>query len=477
MKASKYVTNFLWRVIETCTSQAVTFIVSVILARLVSPDDYGTLAVVSVFISLCSIFVDSGFGMALVQKKDADDLDFSSIFYFNIVMCMLLYGIIFMASPLIARFYAIDELALLIRVQGLNLLISGVRAIQTAYVSKHLLFKQAFFATIGSTLASAVVGITLAYLGFGIWALVAQSVFSNLVGTVILWGVIKWRPQRVFSLDRVKALFSYGSKLLLSSLVNIGYSDLRQLLIGKVYTTADLAYFNRGASVPGLCHTVISSGTNSVLLPTMSNVQESPSNVKFLVRKSIRIQTYVLLPAFVGLALCSEPLIRLLFTDVWAEAIPFQQMFCCIYMLECVASTNANALKAMGRSGTMLTIECIKTPVYTLILLISMPFGTKAIAIGYLLSCAFGTILCVAPGKKVFGYSIFEQLRDVLPHIALSAVMGLCVWFVSMIPMNNLLTLIVRVCTGVVVYVALSIAFKLECFTYVKDQLLALIRR
>lgn len=477
MKASKYVTNFLWRVIESCSSQFVTFFVSVILARLISPEAYGTLAIVSVFTTLCMIFVDGGFGMALVQKKDADEIDFSSIFYFNIAMCTLLYVLIFASSPMIARFYGIEELTLIIRVQSFTLVISGVRSIQNAYVSKYLLFKQAFYSTIGSTITSAVVGITLAYAGFGIWALIAQSLFSNIVGTAILWLAIKWRPQRAFSFSRVKQLFSYGSKLLLANFINIGYNEIRQLLIGKVYTTSELAYFNRGASLPGFCHSVISTGAGSILLPTMSNVQDSPEDVKMLVKKSIRLQTYVLLPALVGLAVCSESIIRLLFTETWLEAVPFQQIFCCMYMLECVSVTNENALKAMGYSGKMLKIECIKTPLYTIILLLTIPFGTEAIALGSLAGCVVGAAMFIAPGKKIYNYSIFAQLIDILPHILLSAFMGLCVWGISLIPMNNILSLVSQVGTGILVYVTLSVVFKMECFYYVRDQLLALLKR
>lgn len=475
MKASKSITSFLWRVVESCSTQIVSFIVSVVLARLIAPSAYGTLSIVTVFISLCSIFIDSGFGMALVQKKDADDLDFSSIFYFNVFMCAVLYALIFACSPIIAHFYKMEELTLLIRVQSITLLLSGVRSIQSAYVSKYLLFKQSFFATIGATVTSAIVGIAMAYAGFGIWALIAQSLFSNVVGTIILWTVIKWRPQKMFSFTRVKSMFAYGSKLLVSNLVNVGYNDLRQLIIGKVYTTADLAFFNRGATLPSLFNNVISNGINGVLLPTMSNVQDSPSEIKQMVRKSIRVQSYVLLPVFVGLAACADSLIWVLFTDTWAGSAVFLQIFCVMYMLESIAGTNNNALKAMGYSGKTLLIECIKTPLYTIILLLTMPYGTKAIAFGSMLGSFVGFTLCLLPAKKAYDYPIFEQIKDILPHLVLSAVMGICVLLVSLLPLGNYLTLIVQVTTGIVIYVVLSVVFRMECFHYVKDQLFALL--
>ena len=246
MNSKSTITNLLWRFAERCGAQAVSFLVSIILARLLAPEAYGTIALAMVFINILQVFVDSGMGTALIQKKDADDLDFSSVFYFNIAACLVLYAGLFLAAPSIAQFYGDPALTALVRALSLTVVVSGVRNIQQSYVSRHLMFKRFFFSTIGSTLASAVVGIAMAYAGFGVWALVGQSLSNVVTGTIILWATVPWRPRRMFSWQRLKGLLSFGWKLLISSLLDTGYNNLRNLIIGKLYSSADLAYYNQG---------------------------------------------------------------------------------------------------------------------------------------------------------------------------------------------------------------------------------------
>lgn len=257
----------IWRFLERCGAQGVTFLVSIVLARLLDPSVYGTVALVTVFTAILQVFVDSGMGNALIQKKDADDLDFSSVFYFNLSACILLYVGMFFAAPLIASFYNMPDLTPVVRVLSLTLIISGVKNVQKAYVSRNLLFKKFFFATLGGTIGAAVIGIWMAWKGYGVWALVAQHLFNATLDTIILWVTVKWRPKRVFSLERLKGLFSYGWKLLVSALLDTGYNNLRSLIIGKLYTSADLAFFNRGKQFPNLVVTNINTSIDSVLLP------------------------------------------------------------------------------------------------------------------------------------------------------------------------------------------------------------------
>lgn len=243
-KSRTVTSNFLWRFFERCGAQGVTFVVSVVLARLLDPSLYGVIALVTVFTSIMQVFVDSGMGNALIQKKDADDLDFSSVFWFNLAMCSALYLLMFLAAPFIASFYKMPELTPVVRVLSLILIISGIKNVQQAYVSRHMLFKRFFFSTLGGTIGAAIVGITLAYYGFGVWALVAQMLFNAAVDTTILWITVKWRPRREFSIERLKGLFSFGWKLLVSSLIDTVYRDLTQLIIGKKYSSSDLAQYN-----------------------------------------------------------------------------------------------------------------------------------------------------------------------------------------------------------------------------------------
>lgn len=303
MKIENIASNFIWRFAERCGAQLVSFLVSVVLARILAPEDYGTIALVTVFTAILQVFVDSGLGTALIQKKDADDLDFSSVFYFNFAMCLLLYAGMFIAAPYIAIFYEDMTLTPVIRVLSLTIVISGVKGIQQAYVSRNMLFKRFLFSTIGGTVFSAFLGIGLAYAGYGVWALVAQQLSNTIIDTLILWITVKWRPQKEFSWKRLRTLFSYGWKLLASSLLDTVYNNLRNLIIGKMYSSADLAYYNQGDKFPKIIVTNINTSIDSVLLPTMSNEQDDRKRIKSMTRRAIKTSTYVMAPLMMGLAL------------------------------------------------------------------------------------------------------------------------------------------------------------------------------
>ena len=352
--------NFIWRFAERCGAQLVTFIVSIVLARILDPKDYGTIALVTVFTTILQVFVDSGLGTALIQKKNADDLDFSSVFYFNFIVCIILYVGMFIAAPYIALFYKDTTLTPVIRVISLTIVISGVKGIQQAYVSKNMLFKRFFFSTIGGTIFSAVLGIAMAYMGYGVWALVAQQLSNTAIDTLILWLTVKWRPKKMFSYERLKGLFSFGWKLLISSLLDTAYNNLRNLIIGKLYSSSDLAFYNQGEKFPKVIVMNINASIDSVLLPTMSIEQDNPERIKQMTRRAIKTSTYVMAPLMMGLAFCAEPIVRLVLTDKWIFCIPFLRIFCITYMFWPVHTANLNAINAMGRSDWFLRLEIIK---------------------------------------------------------------------------------------------------------------------
>lgn len=459
-------TNFFWRFAERCGAQGVSFVVSIILARLLMPEVYGTVALVTVFTSILNVFVASGFGTALIQKKDADDLDFSTVFYFNIAACLVLYAGLFVASPFIAAFYRNPELTAVVRVLGLTVVISGVKNIQHAYVSKNMQFKRFFFATLGGTIGAAIIGVAMACFGFGVWALVAQHVFNTLVDTIILWVTVKWRPKRMFSFERLKGLFSYGWKLLVSALLDTIYSDLRQLIIGKLYTTADLAQYNRGKQFPHLIITNINASIDSVLLPTMSKAQDEPARVKAMTRRAMKTSTYVMAPLMMGLAFLGEPIVRLVLTEKWLPCVPFMQIFCITYMFYPVHTANLNAIKAMGRSDLFLKLETIKKIVGLAVLLCTMWFGVMAMAYSLLFTSVTSQIINSWPNKKLLNYSYAEQLKDILPGILLALAMGCCIYPIQWLGLPDVVTILIQVPLGAAIYVAGSIVFKLESFRY-----------
>ena len=469
MNSKSTITNLLWRFAERCGAQAVSFLVSIILARLLAPEAYGTIALAMVFINILQVFVDSGLGTALIQKKDADDLDFSSVFYFNIAACLVLYAGLFLAAPSIAQFYGDPALTALVRALSLTVVVSGVRNIQQSYVSRHLLFKRFFFSTIGSTLASAVVGIAMAYAGFGVWALVGQSLSNVVTGTIILWATVPWRPRRMFSWQRLKGLLSFGWKLLVSSLLDTGYNNLRSLIIGKLYSSADLAYYNQGDKLPNLVITNINTSIDSVLLPTMANEQDDPARVRSMTRRAIKTSTYVMAPLMMGLAACAEPLIRLILTEKWLPCVPYLRIFCITSMFYPIHTANLNAIKALGRSDLFLKLEIVKKAVGLTILLCTMWHGVMAMAYSLLLSSVLSQIINTWPNRKLLRYHYLNQLADILPALLLACAMGLAVYCIQFLGWGDLPTLCVQVPVGAALYLAGSALLRLDSFLYLRS--------
>lgn len=466
MNSKKVLTNLIWRFMERCGAQLVSFVVSIILARLLCPEDYGTIALVTVFITILQTFVDSGFGNALIQKKDADDVDFSSVFYFNITSCAILYAVMFFAAPYIAKFYKIPELTAVVRVISLKLIIAGLKNVQQAYVSRNMMFKKFFFATLIGTVGAAVLGIAMAYMGFGVWALVAQQLFNLSVDTVVLWVMVKWRPKKVFSFERLKGLLSYGWKLLAVSLINNVYNEGRQLVIGKVYTPADLALYNKGRQFPDLFVKNINTSIDSVLLPAMSKEQDNKSHVKAMTRRAIRISSYIMAPFMVGLALVAKPLVAFLLTEKWLECVPFMQVFCMAFLLRPINSANLNAMKAMGRSDLFLKIDIIKIIIGIILLAVTISFGPLAVAYGFLASGVIGMFVNVRPNKELLGYGFFEQIKDLLnPIIPILAMIG-TTFAAGFIKLSPMLMLCIQVPIGVLTYIGVSALTKNESFRY-----------
>ncbi|MCD7955159.1 MAG: lipopolysaccharide biosynthesis protein [Lachnospiraceae bacterium] len=474
---TRTVSNLFWRFAERCGAQGVAFIVSIILARLLDPEAYGTVALLTVFTSILQVFVDSGLGNALIQKKDADQLDFSSVFLFNMGMCLVLYILLYVASPLIAFFYNDPSLTPMMRVLGLTIVISGFKNIQQAYVSKHLMFKKFFFSTLGGTIIAAVVGIAMAYNGFGAWAIVAQQVVNTAIDTMILFATVKWRPHIQFSYPRFKKLFSYGWKLLVSGLLDTVYNDLRQLIIGKLYTSSDLAYYNKGKQFPNFVINNINNAIDSVLLPVMSAAQDDESSLKRMTRHSIKTSTYVMAPIMMGMAFTSNVFIPLLLTDKWNPCIPYLRVFCIVYMFRPIHTANLNAIRAMGRSDLILQLEVKKKIVGLASIFAAVWWGPMAMAYSFLVTSILNQMINAGPNKKLLDYGYLEQLKDILPSLFLAIFMGFCTIPISLIGMTNLATFVLQVIVGAIVYIGGSVLLKMESFYFIWDILKPMIKR
>lgn len=471
MNTKKKVTNnLIWRLLERFSAQGVTLIVSIILARILDPEIYGTIALVTVITTILQVFVDSGFSTALIQKKDTDEIDFSTVFWFNIVMCSLLYVLLFFFAPIISKFYKMD-ITLIVRVLGILLLISGVKSIQISYVSKTLQFKAFFFSTLGGTIVAAVVGIFMAFNGYGVWALVLQNLVNQAIDTIILWIVVKWRPKFTFSFSRLKELFGFGWKILISSLLDKTYTELRSLIIGKKYSREDLAYYKKADQFPNLIAVNINSSIDSVLLPVMSSEQDNRENIKKMTRRAIKMSSFILWPLMFGLAACSTSIISIVLTDKWLSAVPYMMIFCITYGFYPIHTANLNAIKAMGRSDLFLVLEIIKKVIGISIILITMWFGVYWIAIGGIISCFASQIINSWPNRKLLNYSYKEQMKDMLPSFILSLIMGALVYCVNFFSLSNWMTLLIQISFGASIYIFFSWLFRFESFRYCLDSM------
>lgn len=473
----KVVSNLIWRFMERFGSQLVAMVVQIILARMLDPAVFGTVAKVTIITTILLVFVDSGMANSLIQKKDPDDLDFSSVFYFNMAFCLVLYAGLFAAAPAIARFYDDAQLTAIVRVLGLTVVVAGVKNVQQAYVSKTLQFKRFFFATLGGTLLSAAVGIVMVFCGFGVWAIVAQQLTNVTVNTAILWLTVGWRPKRMFSFERLKGLLGYGWKLLVSGLLDTVYNKLREIMIAVFYTDADLAYYNRGMTYPNLLVENINASIDSVLLPVLSAEQDHKEQVRNMTRRAIRISTYVMMPMMMGLAVCAEPLIRLLLTEKWLPCVPYLRIFCFSYAFYPLHTANLNAIKAMGRSDLFLKLEIIKKVFGVIILLVTLQYGVYVMALSLLFTSVMSQLINSWPNAKLLDYAYGHQLMDMLPAILLSLVMGAAVYPIQLFGWSDWVTLPVQVIAGAAVYILGSVIFRLDSFSYLLEIMKKLMHR
>ena len=353
----KVVSGVAWSFAERFSAQLVSFVVSIVLARLIAPDAFGAIAMVLVFTNVLDTFATAGFGSALIQKKDADELDFSSVFYFNISFSCVLYALLFFLSPYIANFYKLPIIEPVVQVIGIRVIMASINSVQRAYVSRQMQFKRFFYSTFIGTILSAIIGVAMANAGYGIWALVAQYLSNSVFGTVALFLIIDWRPSWAFSFTRLKSLFSFGWKILGSSLLSTFYVEFTDLIIGKMYNPASLAFYNRGKKFPQLIVSQINSSIDTVLFPAMSKHQGDSTKLKLDVRYSIKIATFLLFPLVFGMAVAAKNIILLLLTEKWIDSIVFLQISCVSFALLPISIANIQVIKAMGRSDIYLKLD------------------------------------------------------------------------------------------------------------------------
>ena len=468
---TSFLSGFFWKFNEQIMGQVVSFIVSIILARLLSPKDYGLVSLVNVFIVLANVFVTSGLSTALIQKKKATKTDFSTIFYCNFILSLVVYFLIFVFSPNIANFFHDNRLVYIVRVFALSLPISSINAIQQAYVSRKIAFKDIFLSTSVASILSGIIGIIFAYMGWGVWALVIQSLSNTIVATLVLFIKIPWRPQFMFSIKSAKELFNYGWKVLVADFLGTFFAQLRNLVIGRFYTATDLAFYNRGDQFPNLLSNNIDNTISAVLFPVMSKHGDNVVKLKNMVRRSLRTSTYIITPIMFGLAVIAKPLILMLLTAKWLPAVPYMQVLCISNAFSTITNTNLQVMKASGRSDMLLKLEIIKKPVYILLLFLGIKCSVFMVAVTMAIYSFYAALVNMRPNKKIINYSVKEQLEDILPSLILSSIMAILTLSIELLNLSNILTLIIQILVGISAYVFGSAICRLEPYMYLKKYL------
>lgn len=459
-KSPTVFSGLFWRFGERMASQGVSFLVSIVLARLLMPEDYGAIAIILVFIEIANAFVVSGLSTALIQKKEISQLEMSTVFYCNLALSIALYVVMFFASPLIAHIYQLPVLISTTRVFALQLPVFALQSVPVVIISRELNFRKLFFGNIAGTVSSAVVGILLAVKGFGVWALVFQSLTQVVVSTVVLNLIVRWSPSSCFSLKEAKPLLRFAWKVMCSELIAAISNQFSTLIIGKKYTTSDLAYYTKGKQLPTLIRGNLYNTLISVLFPAMSRVNDDIDALKAFSKHCLRLLFYVACPLMVGLIAVSHNLVLVLYTEKWLPMIPYIGIICVECLLAIPPTIFLQALKAVGKSDIMLKLEMIKKPLLILSILVAMQFGVFAIALTLPLNTLFDLFLTGFYSKRLFGYGVWEQIKDCLPSIIVSALMFVAVKIVGLLSLSSLLLLILQCLVGIFVYIGFSILLK-----------------
>lgn len=443
-----------WKLLERFGVQGVQFVLQIILARLLSPEHYGVLSIMIIFTTLANVFIQTGFNTALIQNKDVDDNDYSSVFWVSLLIAVVLYAVLFFTAPFIASFYNMPSITTPFRVLALMLFPGAINSIQLAKISRELNFKKVFVSNLGAIVVSGVAGIIVAYMGGGIWALVVQTLLNILTACVVMFVTVKWRPRFVFNLERIRILICFGWKMLVSSLIDTLYQDLSSLIIGKKYDNATLGQFNRGKQFPQFIINAINGAVQSVMLPAMANEQDDRYKVKSIMRTSIITSAYLIFPIMAGLAATAPGVVKLLLTDKWLPCVPYMQIFCFTLAFYPVHSCNLQAITAMGHSGIFLKMEIIKKIYGVAFLMAAVIFfeSPMAIAATGLITTWISWFVNSYPNKSLIDYSYKEQFIDLVPPLLMSLAMFGIVSLLNKLALPLALGLLVQVLTGIVVY-------------------------
>lgn len=460
--------NFSWAFAERIMAQIVSFVVSIILARLLAPEDYGVIAMVSVFTGISSALALTGFGSSLIQKKEASDVDFSSTLYFSFGVICVVYLILFFLAPYLSVWTGYEGLTPYIRAMSLTLVASSIITVQNAYVMRQMKFRLLFLTSVCATGLSACVGIFMALHGYGAWALVGQCLTKSAADVIVISLLSGWRPRLVFSMDSIRTVYGFGWKIAVSSVTDALYRQLRSLVIGVKYTSADLAFYDKGNQFPSLLITNVDSTIANVLMPILSRMQEDRQAVKDTVRKAIQISSTVLFPALIGLAVCGESVITLILTEKWLPCVPYLRCLCIALMIKPLQTANFQGLLAIGRSDVYLRVQMAQKTVGVFVILVTALLfdSVLLIAAGEIVAYVIFELINIRPNRVYLNYTFSEHIADFLPQLLVALVMGGAVFLIGTLRGPGFFTLVLQVAIGAAVYIALSAILRLPPFLF-----------
>lgn len=450
-----------WSFIDQILARGVNFIIGIILARLLSPTDYGLVGMLGIFIALAQLFIDGGLTGALIRTKSPSEADLSTVYLINLTLSAAFYLILFFVAPSIASFYDQPLLKPLLRVVALTLIISSLSSIHGTLLSIKVDFKSKTIISIVSSIASGVIGIACAYKGMGVWALVSQSLASSAICTIITLLLVKWMPKLFFSKESFRRLFSYSSKMLAASIISVIYDNAYPLVIGKRFSAADLGQYSRAGHFPGIANGTITGAMNRVAFPVLSQIQDDNERLLRVYEKYIQIACFLVFPVLMIICGCAKPLVLFLLTDKWLDCVPFMQIICFTLLTNCITTINLNLLYVKGRSDLVLRLEIIKKTIAFAILFISMFFSIKVMCYGQLLYSLIATYLNTYYTKKILGYTFRQQIKSVAPYFFISLIpLGEALLFSSLIS-NHLVSLIATILVCPTTYWFIARSFRL----------------
>ena len=461
---NKTIHALFWSFLERF-AQAVQFVILIILARLLLPEEFGLIAMLTIFIAIAQSFINSGFGQALIQKQNATHIDECSIFYFNIFVGFLAAGLLCLAAPWIAGFYNQPLLVPLTCALSLNLIINAFGLVQTTLLTKHIDFKTQLKVGVIATVISGTIGVTMALNGFGVWSLVAHSLGSNFFRTILLWFFNTWRPSLIFSYASLRSMFAFGSRLLASGLLDTVFQNIYLVVIGKLFSPIALGFYSRAKELQQVPVNNISAIISRVTFPVFSSMQNDKPRLKRGVRKALTMLVMINFPIMIGLAIVAKPLVLVLLTEKWLPCVPYLQLLCAGGMLYTLHVINLNVLIAQGRSDIFFRLEILKKIVTVITIVVTYRWGIIAMIYGQIAASCLCYFLNAYYTGKMLGYPITEQIQDLMPSLAMAGIMGLGVYALEYVYISNQLALLsAQIMTGIMLYVALCYIFRISSF-------------